>query len=145
MVYQLCDGKNSISDIRSSIAEKLNQPVNNDWIWLALAGLKKDKLLEESESFEIDFNGLTRRQVIKQVGLASMIALPLVSSVIAPTAANAQSSCQAPGTIFPDLCSINPSTCNLNPNVFRCCSGMATSVSQPCPVLTTLQFACACA
>jgi hypothetical protein len=145
IVFQLCDGTKTVAEISHSIAKKTNQPITEDLVWLALDGLKKDKLLEESERFEINFNGLNRRQVIRKLGLASLIALPLVSSVIAPTAANAQSSCQAPGTIFPDLCSINPSTCNLNPNVFRCCSGMATSVSQPCPVLTTLQFACACA
>ncbi|HRH46474.1 MAG TPA: PqqD family protein, partial [Pyrinomonadaceae bacterium] len=91
MVYQLCDGKNSIADISNSIAKKLNQPINNELIWLALDGLKKENLLENSEQFEIDFNGLNRRQIIRKVGLASMIALPMVSSVVAPSAANAAS------------------------------------------------------
>lgn len=91
LVFQLCDGTKTIADISSSIARKLNQPINDELIWLALDGLKKENLLENSEHFEIDFNGLNRRQIIRKVGFASMIALPIVSSVIAPSAAMAQS------------------------------------------------------
>jgi hypothetical protein len=32
-----------------------------------LDNFKKDKLLENNEQFEIDFNGLTRRQIIKKI------------------------------------------------------------------------------
>lgn len=90
IIYQLCDGKRTVAEIKSSVAEKLNQPVNDELIWLALDGLKKEGLLENN-AIEIDFNGLNRRQIIRKVGLASLIALPIVSSIIAPSAAMAQS------------------------------------------------------
>jgi Coenzyme PQQ synthesis protein D (PqqD) len=90
-VYQLCDGRNSIVDIAELLSRQLNEPITEDLIWLALDGLKKENLLEKSESFEINFNGLNRRQVIKKIGFASMIALPVIASVVAPSVAMAQS------------------------------------------------------
>lgn len=91
MIYQLCDGTKTVAEISQILNKKLKQSISEDLIWLALDSFKKDNLLEENESFAINFNGLTRRQIIKKVGLASMIALPMVSSVVAPSAANAAS------------------------------------------------------
>lgn len=90
IIYQLCDGKRTIKEINNEVAEKLNQPINDELIWLALDGLKKEGLLENN-AIEIDFNGLNRRQIIRKVGLASLVALPFVASVIAPSAAQAAS------------------------------------------------------
>ena len=90
IIYQLCDGKRTVADINKALSKKLNQSVNDELIWLALDGLKKENLLENSD-IEIDFNGLNRRQIIRKVGLASLIALPMISSLVAPSAANAGS------------------------------------------------------
>lgn len=91
LVWQLCDGENTISDISQKISGKLKTNVPEEFVWLALDGLKKDNLLEKSHSFEIKFNGSNRREIIKKVGLTSMIALPLIVSVVAPSASMAQS------------------------------------------------------
>jgi hypothetical protein len=91
LVYQLCNGKNTVAEISNLISKKLNQPVTEDLVWLALDGFKKDNLLEQSEQFEINFNNLSRRQVIRKIGLGSMVMLPLISSLVAPTSAQAQS------------------------------------------------------
>jgi hypothetical protein len=91
LVWQSCDGKNSITDISRLMTEKLKSPVPEEFVCLALDGLKKDNLLEKSDEFEIDYGGLNRREVIRKVGLASMIALPIIASVVAPSALMAQS------------------------------------------------------
>lgn len=91
LVFQLCDGTKTVAEISQTLNKHLKQSVNQDLIWLALDSFKKDDLLEEGEQFAINFNGLTRRQVIKKVGIATMIALPMVSSVVAPNAAMAAS------------------------------------------------------
>jgi hypothetical protein len=83
--------KRTVTEISQSLSKKLNEPMTEDVIWLALDNFKKDNLLEDNEHFEINFNGLTRRQVIKKIGFASMITLPFVSSVVAPNAAMAAS------------------------------------------------------
>ncbi len=56
MIYQLCDGKRSVAEISQILTKKLNQPMTEDLIWLALDNFKKDNLLEENEKFEIDFD-----------------------------------------------------------------------------------------
>ena len=91
MVWQLCDGTKSIAEISQNLSQKLFQPINEEVIWLALDQLKKESLLTNGEVLEPSFNRLSRREVIRKVGFTSMIALPLISSVIAPNAINAQS------------------------------------------------------
>lgn len=100
IVWNLCDGKTSVAQMAKQLSEKLKTPVGEEVVWLALDSFKKDNLLADSENIEIEYNGLSRRQVIRQVGLASMIALPVVSSLIAPSAAHATSGAgtQANGT-----------------------------------------------
>lgn len=147
IVYGLCDGTKSIAEISDSMSRKLKTLVSEDFVRLALNELKRDGLLENADELNIYFSKVSRREVIKKVGLASMIALPLVSSVVAPTAANAQSSCLAPGTLSTSLCSVDSDRCNssnLNLDVSRCCSGMGVSVNQPCPI-RPIPVACACA
>lgn len=90
-IWTLCDGRNSISDISRKLSNRLKQPVTDDLVYLALDQLKTDDLLSKSDELEIKFNGLSRREAIRKVGLASMIALPIIASLVAPTAAMAQS------------------------------------------------------
>jgi hypothetical protein len=91
LVWQLCDGNTSVSEISESISRKLDSPANEDLVWLALDQLKKEKLIANGDEVVSDFAGMSRREVIKKVGLGTMIALPLISSLIAPTAISAQS------------------------------------------------------
>lgn len=117
LVYRLCDGNNSVSEISRKLSKQLNQPVTDDFVWLAVDQFKIDGLLSGTEEIEIDFNGLSRRQVIRKLGFGSMIALPIVFSLVAPTAAAAQSvncSCVNPGNCLTKTAC--PSTVNCNPS-----------------------------
>jgi hypothetical protein len=89
MVWQLCDGHNSISEIADKMTVKLKEIVSEDLVWLALEKLKKQKLLEDD--LATPFAGIARREVVRRVGTASLIALPLIGTLVAPSAANAQS------------------------------------------------------
>ncbi len=92
LVWQACDGEKNVAEIGRELGKKLNSPANDDLVWLALDQLKKENLIEsKEEDFQIDFNGMSRREVIRKVGLASVVALPIISSLVAPTAASAQS------------------------------------------------------
>ena len=59
--------------------------MQEDLIWLAIDQLNENNLL--AEEIKANFNGQTRREVIKKIGLAAVIALPIVASLVAPTAA----------------------------------------------------------
>jgi Coenzyme PQQ synthesis protein D (PqqD) len=144
LVLQYADGKNSVSEIANLMSQKLKTLVTEDLVWLALDQLKKDDLLENCTEIEINFNGLNRREIIKKIGFASMVALPLISSVIAPTSAMAAScSLIAPGGIILNVCDSTSSGCQLNAGN-QCCSGLAISVSQPCPLAPVFMSACQC-
>lgn len=93
LIWQACDGNRDVSEIRAALGKQLNAPVNDDFVWLALDQLKKENLIENKDEVAIDFNGMSRRDVIKKVGLASVIALPIVTGLVAPKAANASSVC----------------------------------------------------
>ena len=84
-VWKSCDGENSVAEIARLFGDESGSPVPEDLIWLAIDQLNENKLL--TEEVKADFKNQTRREVIKKVGLAAVIALPLVSSLVAPTAA----------------------------------------------------------
>jgi hypothetical protein len=63
-----------------------------DAVRLALQDLGRAHLL----TTPVEPAGLTRRELMRRLGTAAAVALPLVTSVVAPTAAQAQS-CVGPG------------------------------------------------
>lgn len=113
VIWQMCDGTKTVSEISRAAGKKLNAPISEDFVWLALELLKKDKLV--NDEFKSVFEGMTRREVIRKVGLVSMVALPVVASIIAPSSVHAQSGtclCSAPGDcVTQTTC---PSTVNCN-------------------------------
>jgi hypothetical protein len=91
LVWQACDGQKSVTEISNLVSQKLKSSANEDLIWFAIDQLKKERLIENSEELPDNFAGMSRREVIKKVGLGTMIALPIVASLVAPSAAFAQS------------------------------------------------------
>jgi hypothetical protein len=90
-IWKSCDGTNTVTDISRLLAQTTGNPVQEEMIWLAIDQLNEKNLLETPIAPK--FSGQTRREVIKKVGLAAVIALPLISSLAAPKAANAGSVC----------------------------------------------------
>lgn len=88
VIYQACDGRTTFGELR------VENNFTDDIILLALDGLEKENLLERGEEFVSPFDDLSRREVIKKIGLASTIALPVIASLIAPSAVDAQSACR---------------------------------------------------
>lgn len=121
-VWQACDGNKNVSEIRSALSKQFNSQINDDFVWLALDQLKKENLIENKDEVVADFNGMSRREVIRKVGIASVIALPLISSLVAPPAISAQSvscntgtSCTCPnGTGTGNTCKANCTAANAN-------------------------------
>lgn len=113
-VWQLCDGRNSAADISRQLARRFKQTENEDIVWLAIDGLKTNNLLDEAAEIAIPFAAQSRREVIKKVGLATMLALPVIVGLTAPQAAHAAS--------VRDLA--NCAACDPNNN--RCISGNCT-------------------
>ena len=95
LVWQNCDGKKDAMEIAKKIEKELGSNVSEDFVWFAVNQLEKENLLIENKNKFDKFNGLSRREVIKKIGLSSMVALPVVATLVAPSAAMAQSNCGA--------------------------------------------------
>jgi hypothetical protein len=104
MIWKSCDGNNSVSEIAKLVESQAGGKVTEDFVWLALDQLNENNLLQNE--IRSSFEGTTRREVIKKIGLASMVALPVIASLVAPQSALAAASC---------ACN-NPSQCGNPPN-----------------------------
>lgn len=91
MVWKSCDGTRSVGDIAGGFERAGAGKVTEDFVWLAIDQLNKNNLLLGNAPTR--FVGQSRRQVLKTVGLASMIALPIIASLVAPPNALGAVSC----------------------------------------------------
>ncbi len=83
--------------------------VADEIVWFTLTQLEKSSLLQEPWARAMKTNQTSRRALIKRLGIAAAVSVPLVSSIIAPTAA-AAASClpvSAPCTADSHCCSNN--------------------------------------
>jgi hypothetical protein len=92
IVYKACGQKLLFDELRQEYK------FTDDFIYLALDELKRNDLL--ADDYDSPFKSTSRREVIKKVGLASMLALPLVTGLIAPKAASAASGSGSPSDSF---------------------------------------------
>jgi len=92
-IWQSCDGERTVEKIMEEAAKSINAPMSEDIVWLALEQLATERLVENVKIPVSAFAGMSRRDVIKRVGLGSMAALPIVASMTAPLAIQAQSAC----------------------------------------------------
>lgn len=94
MVWKACDGKTSVPEIAGIIGSQTGNAVSDDLVWLAIDQLSEHRLLETE--VRSHYAGESRRQVLKKIGLASMIALPIIASLAAPKSVLASTSCLCP-------------------------------------------------
>lgn len=91
LVWKSCDGSKSISDIAKHVGSQSGGRISDDFVWLAIDQLNESNLLEQE--IAPNFSGRSRREVIKTIGLTSMIAIPVIASLVAPPSAMAATSC----------------------------------------------------
>jgi hypothetical protein len=90
-VWNSCNGSNSVGDIVREFETSGKGKVSEDFVWLAIDQLSENGLLDGSVPQR--FSGQSRRQVLKTIGLASMVALPVIASLVAPQKALGGASC----------------------------------------------------
>ena len=111
-VWKSCNGNNSILEITKLFEKEIGSAVQEDLIWLAIDQLNEKNLLEAE--LKTNFAGRSRREVIKKIGLATVVALPIVASLTAPTSALASTSCACvnPGACLTQTTCPNTTNCN---------------------------------
>lgn len=121
-VWKVCDGKRSVPEISRMLSKEHRADISEDIVWLALEQLKKNELLADSEEFSIDFQGLSRREMIRKAGLATMVALPTIASMVAPAAAHAASGASG-GTNGACTSNCLTGVCSCSPGAVTCSPG----------------------
>jgi hypothetical protein len=104
-VWKYCDGEKSVTDITAALSQDSGSQVEEGVVWLALDQLQNFKLLGEIPAAPVVFAGMTRRQLVRTLGVAA-IALPAITSILSPTTAEAAS--KAP----PGACCVNAGDCS---------------------------------
>lgn len=149
LVWKNCDGEKTVSDLSLEISRQLKTPIGEDFVWLALNELKNKNLLQNGEIIENTYQGLSRREVIRQIGLASMVVLPVISMLTVPNAAHAASlSCVGEGTLAPGTVQEGIGNFPNSANCFtaitaNCCSRRASG-SCNCPNLPSCNYNVTC-
>lgn len=112
-VWKSCDGRNTVADISHLLQTKFNDTVTNDFVWLALDQLQERGLL--ADGFAVQKQGTSRREMLKRVGMATVVAAPIIASVVAPDAAYANVSCACinPAACVPQTTCPSQSNCNV--------------------------------
>jgi hypothetical protein len=112
-LFRHCDGQTAIPDMISRLAKTLGRPVDEQTITVGLARLNKARLLVGSPDPAFQNS---RREMLRTLGRATVVAAPLVTVLSVPMSAEAVSCPTHPCNDTED-CG-NPSRCKCNPSKF---------------------------
>ncbi len=90
-VWELSDGQTTPEQMAEQIEAELGTPHAEELVWMSLNRLEKAKLLEGEVVKPAARQVMTRRQMLKGLGVAAAL-LPVISSIVAPGPLAAQSS-----------------------------------------------------
>lgn len=107
LVWRQCDGRTRISEITQAIQSASGGSLDADAVWLAIEQLKRAHLIDAATARESSSPRLSRRELIKKAGIAAAVALPLVTTIMAPRAVEA-ATCLPPNA----ACTTNGQCCN---------------------------------
>ncbi len=113
LVWKSCDGSNTVGDIVNQFESNGRGKVTEDFVWLAIDQLNENGLLQNAVTPR--FQGQSRRQVLKTIGLASMVTLPVIASLVAPQNALGVVSCNCTSSAQCAPQNGCPSTTNCTP------------------------------
>ncbi len=86
-VWRSCDGARDLPALAAAVQAELGAPVPPEAVRYAIETLGRAGLV----TGPVADAGLTRRDLMRRLGTAAAVALPLVTTITAPTAAQAQS------------------------------------------------------
>lgn len=130
LIWRSCDGNHTVDEIGKQLGSE-------DLAWLALSDLKKQKLVDHNIGTPAKFEGMSRREVVKALGVSSMLAIPVIAGLVAPTAAQTASQCGMPCNTDPG--NIGHSGCMApGPEVCGWCSTGTSGVPGVCESTCTV-------
>jgi hypothetical protein len=141
-VWRHSDSQKTAADVAALIESELNIPANEELVWWTLNRLDKAHLLQERVTRPTDAASISRRQVVRRLGLVGGLAalLPVVTSIVAPTPAMAASVCdQYMGQIQGRHAAI---PCTASGPGCVCCFGFCITIFPGTPCYTNAAGVC---
>lgn len=108
-VWKQCDGRSTVAEALARFEEEFGVDVDEAMILLALDQLEEFDLLQERVKRPARMNRVSRRALIRSMGLAAAVAIPLITSIGIPTV-QAFASCAPNGA----SCRGNGNCCSKN-------------------------------
>lgn len=87
LVWRSCNGSNTTMQIARALTKDLNQPVDENLVWLALNQLERNHLLQDRIPTHVP--AINRRDVVRALAVSAVVVVPVVASIVAPTPAQA--------------------------------------------------------
>ena len=108
-IWRQCDGHSTLAEARSKFEAQFGTAVDDSLVWLAVNQLEKFNLLAGRVNRPDGMKRISRRAVMQAMGLAAVVSVPLITTIVAPVG-HAQASCVAIGA----PCSGNGNCCSNN-------------------------------
>ena len=125
IVWRHCDGTRNTADLVAVLAEQLGPDLaDDDLVQIALDNLSERGLIEGSTPRAPEATRLSRRRFIRRVGTVGVaaLALPVVTSLAAPSPAAAQSPCTTSSCTSTSACTC---TCTSSSSSSSCACSSA--------------------
>jgi coenzyme PQQ synthesis protein D (PqqD) len=101
LIWRLADGGHTIAQISAAVSLELKTAESEELVLFALDELRRDGLIEPCGRPDAA-EPISRRALLQRLGVGGAMLLPVVSAIVAPTAAQAYSGCFD--------CSVSPAT-----------------------------------
>ncbi len=121
LVFRHCDGETTIPDMARRIGGALGLPVDEQAVRLGLVRLEKAHLLDGPVGLTLHSS---RREMLRTLGRAAVVVVPLVTAITVPTSAQAQATGVCPTLGQP--CH-SDADCNIAANLCHCSNGVCIS------------------
>jgi len=92
IVWRLADGRRSIAEIASAASFELDSPISDDLVLFAVEELRREGLIQTS-ALPNAKPEISRRSLLRTLGVGGAMLLPVIAAIVAPTAAQAYSGC----------------------------------------------------
>ena len=111
LVWSHCDGQSTTKQIARAVGFALNQPIDENLVWLALDQLGRNNLLVE-RCLPSQLSSMSRREAVRALALSAAVAVPVVASILVPVPAQAASGQGPDGSPCTDPAQCQSGICN---------------------------------
>jgi hypothetical protein len=120
LIWAHCDGHTTVAEMTQLLAGEFQSPVADEVVWFALDQLGKSNLLQERWARPAKIDQMSRRTLVKRLGIAAAVTVPLVTSIVAPSAAAAASCLPVSSTCTKNADCCSNSCVDNGRGVFQC-------------------------